>query len=96
MELAVSAGLQVVHTTLEEDRAAICGPRYQHRATRTASRTGTVPSEVILGGRKVQIRRPGVRDGDEPILDDEDRRALDGCAAIAVEEPRADEQHGSR
>lgn len=69
MELAVASGLKVLHTMLEEDRTAMCGPRYQHQAEREASRTGTVPSEVILGGRKVQIRRPRVRaDGKEVAL----------------------------
>jgi putative transposase len=61
MELAVNSGLKVLTTMLEEDRTAICGPWYQHQAGRTASRTGTVPSEVVLGGRKVAIRRPRVR-----------------------------------
>jgi transposase-like protein len=69
MELAVSSGLKVLHTMLEEDRTAICGPRYQHQAERTASRAGTVPSDVVLGGRKVVIRRPRVRgDGTEVPL----------------------------
>ena len=48
MELAVASGLKVLHTMLEEDRAAICGPRYQHRAERGATRTGTAPSESTL------------------------------------------------
>lgn len=61
MELAVSSGLKVLSTMLEEDRTAICGPRYQHQSERDASRTGTVASEVVLGGRKVAIRRPRVR-----------------------------------
>jgi putative transposase len=61
MELAVASGLKVLTTMLEEDRTAICGPRYQHQAERQASRTGTVPSEVVLGGRKVAMRRPRVR-----------------------------------
>lgn len=69
MELAVSSGLKVLTTMLEEDRTAICGPRYQHQADRTASRAGTVPSEVVLGGRKVAIRRSRVRrDGAEVRL----------------------------
>ena len=69
MELAVNSGLKVLHTMLEEDRTAICGPRYQHQADRTVSRAGTVPSEVVLGGRKVGIRRPRVRrDGAEVPL----------------------------
>src|SRR5262245_14743176 len=69
MELAVSSGLKVLTTMLEEDRTAICGPRYQHQRERPASRAGTVPSEVVLGGRKVAIRRPRVRrDGVEVSL----------------------------
>jgi putative transposase len=60
-ELAVASGLKVLTTMLEEDRTAICGPRYQQQAERQASRTGAVPSEVVLGGRKVAIRRPRVR-----------------------------------
>ena len=46
---------------LEDDRTAICGPRYAHQADRTAARAGTVGSEVVLGGRTVAIRRPRVR-----------------------------------
>src|SRR5437773_6402569 len=61
LELAVASGLKVLTTMLEEDRTAICGPRYQHQADRQASRTGTVPSEVVLGGRKVAISRPRAR-----------------------------------
>jgi putative transposase len=61
MELAVASGLQVLTTMLEDDRTAICGPRYAHLVEREASRAGTVPSEVTLGGRKVAIRRPRVR-----------------------------------
>ena len=66
MELAVASGLKVLTTMLEADRTAICGPRYAHEPERAASRAGTVTSEVVLGGRKVQIRRPRVRaDGEE-------------------------------
>ena len=60
-ELAVRSGLQVLDAMLEDDRTAICGPRYAHQADRTAARAGTVASEVVLGGRKVAIRRPRVR-----------------------------------
>ena len=61
MELAVASGLKVLTTMLEEDRTAIAGPRYQHQTERQASRAGTAPSEVTLGGRKVAIRRPRAR-----------------------------------
>ena len=60
-ELAVRSGLKVLETMLEEDRTAMCGPRYTHDADRQASRAGTVSSEVVLGGRKVAVRRPRVR-----------------------------------
>ena len=52
---------------LEEDRVAIYGPRYAHVAARRASRAGTVRSEVVLGGRKVAVRRPRVRAGGEEV-----------------------------
>ena len=69
MDLAVASGLKVLSTMLEADRTTICGPRYQHQSERAASRAGTVRSEVVLGGRKVQIRRPRVRaEGEEVAL----------------------------
>ena len=34
LELAVTSGLQVLTTMLEDDRSAICGPRYQHQMER--------------------------------------------------------------
>jgi putative transposase len=69
MELAVASGLKVLSTMLEEDRTAVCGARSQHQSQRQASRAGTVPSEVVLGGRKVAIRRPRARrDGAEVPL----------------------------
>lgn len=60
-ELMVRCGLRVVDAMLEEDRTALCGPRYAHQPERRASRAGTVPSDVVLGGRKVAIQRPRVR-----------------------------------
>jgi len=61
LELALRSGLKVFTTMLEEDRTAICGPRYAHEPERSASRAGTTRSEVVLGGRKVAIQRPRVR-----------------------------------
>ena len=54
---------------VEEDRTAVCGVRYARWPRRVASCVGTVSSEVVLGGRKVAIRRPRVRaDGHEVVL----------------------------
>lgn len=61
LELALRSGLKVFTAMLEEDRTAICGPRYVHAPDRPASRAGTTRSEVVLGGRKVTIQRPRVR-----------------------------------
>ena len=68
-ELAMRSGMRVFTAMLEEDRVAICGPRYAHEPDRPASRAGTVASEVVLGGRKVAMRRPRVRtaDGEVPL-----------------------------
>jgi transposase-like protein len=62
-EVIVRAGLQVLDAMLEEDRRAICGPRYRHQPDRVAGRAGTVASAVVLGGRKVAVRRPRARAG---------------------------------
>ena len=68
-ELMVRSGLRVLDAMLEEDRPALCGPRYAHQPARAASRAGTVPGEVVLGGRKVAVQRPRVRaDGREVPL----------------------------
>ena len=57
----IRSGLRVLDAMLEEDRTALCGRRYAHQATRTASRGDTAPSEVVLGGRKVTVARRRVR-----------------------------------
>ena len=66
-ELVVASGLKVLEAMLEEDRAAVCGPRYAHQPARQAYRTGHTPSQVVLGGRKVAIRRPRARRAGEEV-----------------------------
>ena len=66
-ELVVASGLKVLEAMLEEDRAAGCGPRYAHQPARQAYRTGHTPSQVVLGGRKVAIRRPRARRAGEEV-----------------------------
>jgi putative transposase len=66
-ELVVRSGMKVLEAMLEEDRTAVCGPRYEHQADRDAVRAGTTSSTVVLGGRKVPIRRPRVRAGNTEV-----------------------------
>lgn len=69
LELAVRSGMKVLEAMMEEDRTALCGVRYAHEPDRAASRAGSVASEVVLGGRKVAVRRPRVRaEGHEVAL----------------------------
>jgi transposase-like protein len=57
----VHAGLMFVLEVLEGEREAVCGPRYRHDAERTAHRAGSVESSLVMGGRKVGVKRPRAR-----------------------------------
>jgi putative transposase len=46
---------------VEQDREALCGPRWKRDPERSAGRAGTTRSEVTLGGRRISIQRPRVR-----------------------------------
>ena len=61
-ELVMSTGLQVFDAMLEEDREALCGPRSAPSRERRAYRHGYDRGRVVLGGRKVTISKPRVRD----------------------------------
>lgn len=88
LELALRSGLKVFTAMLEEDRTALCGPRYAHEPERPASRAGTTPSEVILGGRKVTIQRPRVRTaaGEVPLPTFQTMAATDPLDRRVVEQ----------
>jgi len=64
LALAVAAGMQVLHTIMDDDVTAVCGPKGRHDAERTALRHGTEAGSVSLGGRRVPVRRPWVRTAD--------------------------------
>lgn len=69
-EFVVDAGMAALADVLEQERAAVCGPRYVHQAERRAFRAGHAVGELVLGGRRVQVERPRARtvDGDEVTL----------------------------
>lgn len=70
LETVVVSGLEYVGEVLEEERTELCGVRYRHDPERGASRAGSMPSSLTLGGRRVQVERPRVRSrtGHELIL----------------------------
>lgn len=61
LALAVAAGLQVMTAMMEESVTAVAGPKGRHQPERTAVRHGTEAGSVVLGGRRVPVRRPRVR-----------------------------------
>jgi len=61
MDWVINGGLAVLAALLEQEREALCGPRYRHLAGRTATRSGYAPGELVLGGRRVSVKRPRVR-----------------------------------
>lgn len=59
--LVMHAGLLSLQAMLEEDRVKLCGPRYEHDRERTLYRAGHAPGELVMGGRRVSVKRPRVR-----------------------------------
>jgi putative transposase len=64
LAMAVSAGLAVMGSLMEESVTALCGPKGKHDAARSAVRHGAEDGSVTLGGRRVGVRRPRVRAAD--------------------------------
>jgi transposase-like protein len=61
LALAVGAGFQVMDAILTESVTALAGPKGRHDPDRTVVRHGSEDGSVVLGGRRVPIRRPRVR-----------------------------------
>lgn len=51
---------------LEEERTQLCGAPYE-RGEYAARRAGSAPGELVLGGRKVAVKRPRVRNADGEV-----------------------------
>lgn len=65
-EVLVAGGLAVARAMLEEEVGRLCGPRYV-REVGLASRWGHGPGEAVLGGRRVKLQRPRVRQGGKEV-----------------------------
>jgi hypothetical protein len=60
-EVMLSAGTDVLMAMLEDDRTALCGPKHSQWEQRKNHRHGYDTGPLVLGGRKVAVRKPRVR-----------------------------------
>jgi len=56
-----ACGVAALDAVFREEAEAVAGPKGQHRAGRTHHHWGTTPTELTLGGRRIQVPRPRVR-----------------------------------
>ncbi|PTL60055.1 hypothetical protein C7Y72_10560 [Paraconexibacter algicola] len=67
LAVCVATGLGVLNTLMEEEVAAVVGPKHARVPDRTAVRHGREAGEVTLGGRRVGVDRPRLRTADVPL-----------------------------
>jgi putative transposase len=90
--LCIETGKQVLGAMMEHDRTTLCGPARRRDPERRAGRSGSTESSVVLGGRRIGIRRPRVRSREDGELslpsfeaavqtDPLDRHTLEAVAA---------------
>ena len=67
LAMSVSVGLGVMAEMMEAEVAGRVGAKHAKRPEREASRHGSAPGSVVLGGRRVRVERPRARtvDGQE-------------------------------
>ena len=61
LEFILLVGPQALYDMIEQEIVELCGPRYRNIADRVNNRWGKTVSPVVLGGKKVQVERPRVR-----------------------------------
>ncbi len=86
-EFVFAKGMEALALMLEEDRVSLCGPAYA-RKVGGAKRAGSAPGGLVMGGRRVTVRKPRVRDEQGEV-------ELPSWSQLAAEDPlteRATEQ----
>jgi putative transposase len=61
LDLVVRAGQEAIAAILEEDVARLCGGRHERREAGSPMRWGEQGGALVLGGRRVKVPRPRVR-----------------------------------
>lgn len=65
----VREGMKALDVLLEREREALCGPAYARGVAGSATRWGSTQGKLVMGGQRVSVRRPRVRqDGREVPL----------------------------
>ena len=65
----IEEGMKALDAVLEEDRTRLCGPARSRGGPDEALRWGSTRGRLVMGGRRVAVRRPRVRqDGAEVAL----------------------------
>lgn len=60
-ELCVETGRSVLGQLMEEERESLCGAKGRHFDERPLWRSGSAPSQVTLGGARIEVQRLRVR-----------------------------------
>ena len=61
-DFVIQQGMVALAAILEEERTALCGAPYERGCQQQARRAGSAPGQLVMGGRKVSVTRPRVRD----------------------------------
>ena len=56
-----ACGIVALDAVFREQAEAVAGPKGQDQTGRTHHHWGTTPTELTLGGRRIQVQRPRVR-----------------------------------
>ncbi|MEX2222745.1 MAG: IS256 family transposase [Candidatus Rokuibacteriota bacterium] len=59
LEWVQACGVAALEAMFRGEAAAVAGPKGKHQVGRTHHHWGTTPTELTLGGRRIQVRRPG-------------------------------------
>ena len=62
-DFVIQQGICALMKILEEERTALCGAPYE-RGGQPARRAGSAPGQLVMGGRKIFVKRPRARDDD--------------------------------
>ncbi|HEX2063398.1 MAG TPA: IS256 family transposase [Acidimicrobiales bacterium] len=88
LAMSVAVGLRVLAEMMDEEVATKVGSKHAKLPERKASRHGTAPGSVVLGGRRVKVQRPRARtrEGTEVALETYGAFADDDLLATVVME----------